>query len=64
MKYCCGTLKELSVGDGCIYPPEKDPEIYPESQIWELGWYYDGCLQLEEIFYCPFCGKELSSQSQ
>jgi len=54
-------MKVMVEGDFSIYPPEEDPEIYPNEQIWEIK-LVDSVADVsifEEIFYCPFCGKKL-----
>lgn len=63
MKYCCLEMMEAIDDLYGMYPPEEDPEIYPDEQYWTIGYPDEGgSLHEREIFYCPFCGKKLNKE--
>ncbi len=59
---CCARARLFrDTSFGIVHSSRAD---YGEPQSdWESGWYllYDGGVDAERIFFCPFCGKEMSA---
>lgn len=56
MKYCCEKMNETIRSNLGLYPPDEESE---EWSVFITGRQYYVSAQVVDIFYCPFCGKEL-----
>lgn len=72
-EFCCDEFakqtNELSLaGGGWVYPkemmPERQIELDDESGNWNVnGCCGGGCYVLQDLKYCPFCGKYIATKS-